>query len=153
MSLPSQQDLFKQFDTDNSGSIDINEFCDYLFKYFEVEDQSEKYIKVIISIFVMCDTESVFKKKDQKIDKKEFERIYKALPPKDGRTAKTLVGTFLFNIIDSNNSGKISKKEMVKFTDALKLNKEHSEKFLNELDTNRDGKVDLIEFLTWYDEC
>lgn len=153
MSLPSQSELFKKFDSDHNGIIDINEFTNFILNYFDIVDESENYVKVLKAIFEMCDTESVFHRKDYVIDKKEFTKIYNAIPVKDGRSPKTLVGTFLFNVIDSNGSGKISKKEMSKFTDALGVNKEQAESFMIELDTNKDGKVDLKEFLNWYNEC
>ena len=152
-SLPDIDTLFKKIDTDQSGRIDINEFCDFMIEYYHVKPEDAGTIKMIISIFKLCDTKTLFHRKDDHIDRKEFNRIYACIQPYDpAKTVKNQIGTFLFKAIDSNNSGNISSREMAKFTKALRIQKDNNAKFMMELDTNRDGRVDLGEFLAWFNE-
>ena len=154
MSKADLNQLFEEIDTDRNGGIDIQEFFEFLVRHFRMGEEGDNYIRVFQSIFTMCDTETLFHKKDNLIDKKEFVRIYNAFPEKDSNLSmRGLIGTFLFNIIDENRSGKIS-KEMEKFTSTMDMDKEATKVFMKQLDLNGDGKIDKNEFLSWYcDNC
>ena len=154
------QVLFNAIDQKNDGIIDVKEFVSFFIYYFELEENRNQFKRTFKSIFKLCN-------KNNMIDRKQFKRVYDAFSKKnsydkyvnknneDYNEKKIYqIGTFLFNVINQNHSGKINDKEMIKFCETLKVTKEKLIKqFIDELDDNKDGKIDLNEFLNWFQGC
>ena len=146
--------MFNEIDVDKSGFIEYNEFEEYFFKYFNLNDENSQVEKrrIFKLIFSLCDKKPFLKEKDNRIDKKEFKRIYEALQKIKGERCKKSIGQFLYHVIDKNENGVITKNEMRKVTELLKLTEEVLDVFFDELDLNKDGNIDWEEFSNWYDE-
>ena len=144
------QKEFDLIDKDKNNLIEFHEFIEYLTERFQIRSLNGKYTPLFRTVFTMCDTKGLLKAKDGKIDRKEFVGIYQAFPTEIDENPKKTIGVFIFHIIDENHSGKISFKEMFKFTSALGFQKEKTVEFISSLDTNDDKKIDLNEFLQWF---
>ena len=73
---------FESFDADGNGTIELDELVDGLSSFFNIENLNSReiYRKFFKTIFNMCDKSGWFKRKDQKLDLGEFERIANAIP-------------------------------------------------------------------------
>ena len=143
---------FESFDTDHSGTIDLREFIQGLSSYFNIQDlpSTETYVKFFTTMFKMCDKGGVFRRKDGKLELDEFERIADAMPLKFSRNVKVNLAHMMFNIIDKDRSGKISKRELSRFLKHCDFLKVVKNIFINDLDENGDGKIDFDEFYAWF---
>ena len=63
---------------------------------------------------------------------------------------KEVIGETLFNIIDKDGSGEISKSELKEFAKVMGMKRSEKNKFFDEIDKDKSGKVDLKEFIAWY---
>lgn len=145
--------IFNEFDEDGSGTIDDEEFVKGMSNYFNISSLGNKdqYNQIFLIIFKMCDKAKFFKRNDGVLDFNEFERIVDAFPPaQTNASPNVLIGTTLFNIVDGNRSGRISRREMSAFLKYFKFKKEDIKKFMKALDTDRSGKIELDEFLEWF---
>ena len=129
------QRVFKNFDKDQSNSIDANELGQILRvrglhpSNKEVEDMIRKY-----------DTDN-----SGVIEFEEFIEIYKSLK---GKTVSVDEVTRAFNYFDSDGSGYIDRNEFTHFLSKFgkHLSEEDIEKFFNSVDTDKDGRISLDEF-------
>ena len=143
---------FQSFDTDKNGTIELNEFVQGLSLLFNIENlpSGQTYKKFFTTIFNMCDKGGMFKRKDHKLDLEEFERIADAMPLQISPDIKVNLAHMMFNIVDKDASGAISKKEMGKFLKYSDLSQVAINEFMNELDKNGDGEIDFDEFFAWF---
>ena len=148
----SFKELFNKFDVDSNGTIEFHEFLEQIKIVFNIDKSDNRFNNTFMSIFFMSDTSSLVKKKDNVIDKKEFKRIYNALPKRDDRPIEVIIADFLFNVIDDNQSGKINLKEMEFFSESIGLGKEHASGFIAQLEKTVmfDGKITKNDFINWY---
>ncbi|ELP94774.1 hypothetical protein EIN_341920 [Entamoeba invadens IP1] len=151
MSLDTFDNVFKAIDTSGDGKIQREEFVIGMRNLTNTTGDFDEDFELI---FDMVDGSVCFSMKDGKLGKREFRKIYDSFPkpfPTDKRQADKAIGVFLFKVIDSNNSGKINKKELAKF---LKLigttKKEDIDKFMKIIDTDNSNKISMTEFLEWY---
>ena len=145
---------FESFDTDHSGTIDLREFIQGLSSYFNIQDlpSTETYVKFFTTMFKMCDKGGVFRRKDGKLELDEFERIADAMPLKFSPDVKVNLAKMLFNVIDKDHSGKVSKKELAGFLKYCDFAKSEINTFLKDLDENGDGEIDFNEFFAWFEK-
>ena len=144
--------VFDSFDTDKNGTIELNEFIQGLSTYFNIQNlpTAETYKKFFTTMFNMCDKGGLFRRKNGKLELDEFERIADAMPLKFSRNVKVNLAHMMFNIIDKDRSGKISKRELSRFLKHCDFLKVVKNIFINDLDENGDGKIDFDEFFAWF---
>ena len=151
------QRIFNQFDTDGSGEIDKDEFMAGMKAYFNLEETEcpNEFNDIFEAIFKVSDKASFFHKRNGQLDKKEFERIVLAFPESLVGNPQDIVAETLFNIIDVNRNGSISKKEFQDF--CYKVNRDKKDQIalfknidFSNIDFNSDGDVSKEEFVFWF---
>ena len=144
--------IFDSFDRDKNGTIELNEFIQGLSIFFNFENlpSAETYKRFFTTIFNMCDKGGFFKRKNSKLDIDEFTRIANAMPLQFQTDIKVNLAKMMFNIIDENSSGKISKKEVAKFLKCSDFPDIFVKEYIKDLDENGDGEIDFKEFYEWF---
>jgi len=148
MRLPTYadvMDVFQEIDSDGSGLLDIHEI-----KQITVRLGQPLPDDKIKSIFESMDTN-----RDGKVNAKEFIEWFDKEETKEGIKSyfhqKTLQ---IFKELDTDNSGFLDRKEIEMAT--IQLGEDFSDKKLDaiftQMDTNKDGKVQLNEFIAWMDQ-
>ena len=152
--------IFRQFDTDGSGEIDKDEFIAGMKHYFCLDNmgpEGDELNCIFEVIFKFCDKSSFFHKRNGQLDKKEFEKIVLAFPKRQITTQNIaeILGETLFNIIDDNGNGYISRREMRSF--CHKVNKKDDDPIemfkgvtFKEIDYNHDKNINKQEFSFWF---
>ena len=149
--------IFNEFDKDDSGEIDKDEFIQGMKRYLRLDfvAESDEYDEVLSAIFKFWDKASFFRKRNNKLDKKEFTAVALAFPEHLSPNASIVLAETLFNLIDENGNGSISKKEFKKFVD--KVNKNDGDPIeifknvdFNTIDTNTSGDSTKNEFISWF---
>ena len=126
--------LFKLFDIDHDGRITLNEMKNAFIK-LNVKD----YENEIENIFNSIDTD-----KNGIIDYTEF--LSASINGNNEIISKkTLKDTF--KLLDKDNSGKISKNNMIKVLKLENLNEKIVDNYIKKYDINKDGEIDYNEFL------
>ena len=156
--LPSQveiEDVFQAIDTDKSDKIDMHEYLSFFKQFFHLEDKNGKleYEKELKMIFRLADEKQFMKSKgDGKLNRHEFVRVYQALPQNKEQDTQSLIGEFMFNMIDKDHNKAIDKKEFKAFAEEYfdDKNDKDGKKKMKDMDTNGDGKVDFNEFMAWF---
>ena len=130
--------LFQFFDVDNDGRITLNEMKDAFIRL-----NIKNYENEIENIFNSIDTD-----KNGIIDYTEF--LSASI---NGNLSiiskKTLKNTFL--LLDKDNSGKISKKNLLNVLKLDNLNEKIVDNYIKKYDINKDGEIDYNEFLEMMD--
>ena len=130
--------LFQFFDVDNDGRITLNEMEDAFIRL-----NIKNYENEIENIFNSIDTD-----KNGIIDYTEF--LSASI---NGNLSiiskKTLKNTFL--LLDKDNSGKISKKNLLNVLKLDNLNEKIVDNYIKKYDINKDGEIDYNEFLEMMD--
>ena len=144
--------VFDSFDINKDGTIDFEEFTDGIGSLFDIQnlESAEVYKKFFKTIFNMCDKSGWFKRKDQKLDLGEFTKIADAIPIYMTKDIKTNLARMMFNFIDDDESGKITKKEVAEFLKYSDFSKVTINEFIADLDKNGDGEIDFVEFFLWF---
>ena len=111
------EQLFKQLDKDDSKSIEKNEFVSGMQRFLGVGSEYENDLQIL---FTLADSGTLIheKKGDEKLGPKEFRRFVSCIP-QERKDIEKVFGTLFFKMIDSNNSGSISRKEMEEFLHLL----------------------------------
>ncbi len=126
--------LFKLFDIDHDGRITLNEMKNAFIK-LNVKD----YGNEIENIFNSIDTD-----KNGIIDYTEF--LSASINGNNEIISKkTLKDTF--KLLDKDNSGKISKNNMINVLKLENLNEKIVDNYIKKYDINKDGEIDYNEFL------
>ena len=126
--------LFKLFDIDHDGRITLNEMKNAFIK-LNVKD----YENEIENIFNSIDTD-----KNGIIDYTEF--LSASINGNNEIISKkTLKDTF--KLLDRDNSGKISKNNIMNVLKLENLNEKIVDNYIKKYDINKDGEIDYNEFL------
>ena len=143
---------FNKINTHKIGHINFHEFTTFCEDYFNVNNTKENLISMNIfyCIFKLCVAKKVSENKEEHISSNEIKRINDSLQFEQNLSTNRMIGTFLFNIINVKRNGTISEKELFKFSSLIGVDEEKNREFMKELDNNKDGFVDLNEFLEWY---
>ena len=145
--------IFETFDEDGNGTIEEHEFINGMGNYFNLQstDDPQQFDSMFHVIFKMCDKSGIFKRKDNKLDLGEFTRIVEAFPTDLTMDITRLIGITLFNIIDKNRNGDISRSEMTAFLKNFNYDRKAIKNFMKALDEDKNGKISLDEFLLWFE--
>jgi len=146
---PLSEIVFDKYDTDKSGQIDIAEFrtlC-YALGYALTAVEVELAVKVL-------DTDA-----SGQIEKKEFtkwwaksDRRWDDVKLDTDTLEKRNAALEAFKTYDPNKTGKIEKANFERLHgDLVKggLTKKALDRFLEDLDSNRDGAIEFGEYLDW----
>ncbi|KAL7713710.1 hypothetical protein QTN25_008729 [Entamoeba marina] len=131
---------FSAIDKDGNGSIDLNEFVEFVKSKFDVKKES-----VLKLIFSAIDND-----KNGQINEDEFKK-FAVVVGKVGVGASDLGVKVLFNLIDANSDGVLTYKEVSSFfkendsSNAFDINT-----FYAVADENGDGVISLEEFLKYH---
>jgi len=145
---PLSEIVFEKYDTDKSGEIDAGEFRNlcYSLGYGLTSEEVELGVKVLDSDgsgkIEMKEFTTWWTKADRwadvKLDVETLEKRSKALDT--------------FKSFDPSKTSKIKQADFEKFYASLikeGLTKKTKEKFLEDLDTNKDGAIEFGEYLDW----
>ena len=126
--------IFKIIDDDNNGKISLSEMKDAFIR-LNIKD----YENEIENIFNSIDTD-----KSGMIDYTEF--LSASINGNNEiLSKKTLKDTF--KLLDNDNSGKISKNNIMNVLKLENLNEKIIDNYINKYDLNKDGEIDYNEFL------
>ena len=132
------QNTFEAFDKDKDGLVTLDEIRAHLLEIGKGISENE-----LKDLFNKADKNS-----DGKIDVTEFKELVELLPGKEseGKINPNLVK--VFEQFDSDHDGLISKEEVRSTLRAIgkDLSDTELDTCFNELDTNKDGKIDITEF-------
>ena len=112
----SVDEVFDFIDLNKTGYIEKKEFYRGFKIIFKLEDNDCE--DLIEDIFRIADGKAKFSMKDGKLNKREFLRIFKRCPKPIVDSRKSLI-TIIFNLIDKNKNGKISKNEFKKYIETV----------------------------------
>ena len=100
----------------------------------------------------MCDKSFwIFKRKDNKIDKDEFVRICDAFSfPMNPFDIDHNLAQMMFNIIDKDHSGHITKSEIKQFLKNCDFITETPDQLMRKIDFSGDNKISFNEFESWF---
>ena len=130
------KEVFKAFDKNNDGQIDLEEFKKGL-KEIKSQHFSEQEIS---EFFSSIDTD-----KNNKIDYTEF--LAATLEKKTYLQKERLFEAFC--MMDKDNDGKITKDELKSILKLESADDKLIEDLMNKADTNKDGVIDYEEFLNF----
>ncbi|BFU18853.1 EF-hand calcium-binding domain containing protein [Entamoeba histolytica HM-1:IMSS-B] len=145
--------IFNLLDKDKSGYLSPDEFCEGLIEFYHItDDKKESYREIFNDIFLLADGKGLFNSKDNKITLREFKNICSLLPTETKKT-DVIIGTVAFRLVDSNNSGKVNKKELTAFLKktGVHLKKGEIDALMDSIDEDGDGKISFQEFMLLYD--
>ncbi|ELP88002.1 caltractin, putative [Entamoeba invadens IP1] len=137
--------IFDSFDSDHSGFIDTSEFLNGMKKYTGLGDE---YDEKFTFMFQIVDGVGAWNAKDGKLNKSEFQRICNAMP--NGITDKhKMVNIMIYNLVDQDHNGSVSKEELKNFLRILNPNysDKDADKIAGLIDTDGDGSISKDEFL------
>ena len=143
------KELFEKFGGKN-GSINEEQFVQGMINYFDVQEGYENDFK---TMFNLLDKKNFLKKKNGKVDEKEFHKLGKILPKIENleESKQKAIGRIFFRVIDSDGNGTICEKEMRSFlSESGVTDKKEVKDFMEKLDKNDDGVIQINEFLQWY---
>ena len=126
--------IFEEMDTNKSGTLNINEIKEGLDKMIKEKEISEQEKNDIVK--------NIDTNKSQKIEYNEF--LAACLEQKVYLREEHLLSAFM--VLDVDNSGKISKKEIKKALNG-EVDKQTLEKIVKEYDLDGDGEIDYKEFI------
>lgn len=143
--LEEAMDVFREIDVDGSGFIDITEVKDMAIRLGQPlpEDRAK-------SIFDNMD-----KNRDGKVSAEEFMQWYSNEETKEGIKSyfhqKILK---LFKEIDTDGSGYLDEQEIEEVSNRIghHLSKKEIKQIVKSMDTNKDGKIEVQEFIAWMDK-
>ncbi|ELP85034.1 caltractin, putative [Entamoeba invadens IP1] len=137
--------LFEILDTDHSGKIDKDEFVTGMRKWTGL---GEEYNESFEFIFGAVDGQGFFNSKDGLLNLSEFEKVCAAIP-KFSKSKQDMINQTVFNLVDDNGDGNVSKKEIRKFLELIgqKYTDDEFETLYKEIDANGDGVIQKEEFL------
>ena len=122
--------------------------------HFQLENSKDedKYNSIFMTIFNLADKASLFKKKNGELDLKEFTRVIKAIPKDSIGTdaSENIISDTLFNMIDVDHSGYISKSEFTKFCKQMNKGKGEIKETFSRMDVDNSGNIDKDEFAIWF---
>ena len=147
------EELFRKIDTDDSGEIDEEEFIAGMRKQFRVENtkNESRYDSIFVTLLHMADRGSIFRRKNGALDLKEFTKIVQAFPENyDSLEPQEIIGYTLFNMIDGNGNGTISKSEFTKFCKQMGKSSSESKAQFKDIDTDKSNGISKEEFVSWF---
>ncbi|ELP94142.1 hypothetical protein EIN_185190 [Entamoeba invadens IP1] len=141
--------VFETYATDKF--LDKSKFKEALGALFEVDYKDENIDEAFEDLFKMADGKGIFNKKDSKINYSEFNNLCKLLPAK-WECPKQVILTLLFRLADTNNSGKLNKKEFASYIKKTSIDMNNDDMLVvyERLDSNGDGKITYDEFIQLY---
>ncbi|KAK8880656.1 Protein Aster-C [Tritrichomonas musculus] len=137
----SLEEAFREIDEDQSGSIDLNETRNFLQKIG------------INQAFAQLAYEICGKNVDSEISFDEFYPFYKTLD--EINKDPSYVYRYLFDKFDADHTGFLEKSEVVKllcFFGGDEWSKEAVENFIDNHDTNKDGRLNFDEICHLFDD-
>ena len=133
--IQNMKKIFKDFDSDNNGSISLDEFKDGLLKL-----NNENKDKIDINkIFNEIDTD-----KNGEISYTEL--LASILDQNKMFQKKKLYDAFI--ALDKDGTGKINKGDLIKILKEEEKSSDSIIQLINQLDKDKDGGIDFREFLS-----
>lgn len=134
--MTEQDKIFKEFDTDKSGYLEVGEVkqaLDKLSGNFNITPTDDE-VKVIIS---EIDTDG-----DNKLNMAEFNKLYDQILTSGNEIKEQ------FNFFDKNGDGSVSKAELKKALKDLneKMSKSDLKRMIKDADVDGDGEISFEEF-------
>jgi len=130
--------IFKDIDVDNSGSVSRDE----LYKYMRTKNLPDNEIE---GLFRQLDLDS-----DGIISFDEYQEKVGLIPPK---SRKGMVWKTVFDSYDEDHDGYLSVDELWKCVAEMgidkSIRKEDIAEAISGFDTNKDGRIDLKEYVKW----
>lgn len=130
--------IFKDIDVDNSGSVSRDE----LYKYMRTKNLPDKDIE---GLFRQLDLDN-----DGIISFEEYQEKVGLIPPK---SRKGMVWKQVFDSYDLDHDGFLSVDELWKCVADMGIDKsvrkEDIQEVMSSFDTNKDGRIDLKEYVKW----
>ncbi|KAL7711651.1 calmodulin-like [Entamoeba marina] len=130
--------IFDNCDEGNKGGLILKEFIEAVSQIIGVED-----VDRCVQIFKIMDIDE-----DHQLSWNDFKRIAGILYENKGNDQESKLKS-LFRLIDSNNSDSISVEELQYFFKKTNIaaTKEEVKKYIDSADLNKDGELQLNEFL------
>ena len=148
--------LTAQFYQKGQKELDKDEFIGKLKDLFKLNDKPDlnKYMPLLETMFLLTDKDSFFHKKNSKIEKKEFKILVKAFPLDYENSIddnpKRLILKIIFNMIDENHNGTLSRSEMAVLGECLKMEKSQLDQMFSLLGNEGNCELSEREFFSWF---
>ena len=128
-----------------------DEFIQMMFKIFNVEGENDQIVNVLDDIYEVVDGKGLFNRKDGKLNFKEFYQVISLLPEYFVSPVRS-IAYVLFRLVDSNNSGDISSKEMKNYFNkiGIQFKSEAFKRLMNKLDINNNSQIEFDEFAVMF---
>ena len=148
MDKQKAKELFESCDKNGSGYVDRTEFVHMMLYFFELKEDDEQISNLLDDIFTMVDGKGLFNRKDGKLNFNEFYKVVSLIPNYYVAPIRSL-GYVLFNLVDKNSSGDVSKKEIKSYFDKIGVGMKSKElnKFIEKLDRDNDSVISFDEFM------
>ncbi|ELP84662.1 caltractin, putative [Entamoeba invadens IP1] len=136
--LEVARDLFDEIDTDKSGTIDFDEFCRALTQSNTVED-----VEPLKLFFGLLDTDD-----DGELCFADFYKLLTILNHMPDKSETSMMTAF-FNLADGDGNGTLDADEVIRLCKKIGFAPGEMDvnQFIEEIDTNKDGVIQLDEFL------
>ena len=144
--------LFEKYDHDHSKGITMDEFGQMIYDFFDIRSDSDALDEMINDLFTLADGKGLLNRKDDRLNFSEFYHIAQYLP-KEFKNVRRTVGYVIFKLVDNDNSGDISKKELVEYLKKVGGEEFQSNEILDifkDADKNSNGKLEYEEFMNLY---
>lgn len=152
MNKEQAKTLFEKYNKDNSKGLTIDEFAFLLYDFFDIRSDSDDLDEMINDLFALADGKGFFNRKDDTLNFSEFYKVAQHLPNKFTNVRKT-VGYVIFKLVDKDESGHISKKELEEYLKTVAEGAFKIDEILDLFkDADKDGSGDIKfeEFMNLY---
>ena len=138
------------FDTNKNGRITLADY-DLIVKNYKDLGISEEHLEIVKKVMKQLSDVMGLTDPSKSITYEEFKQIYmKNLESMRENTQALFKGAFKMN--DTNENGVISLKEWKDYYKAAGIDPQYAEASFNAMDTRKDGKVTIEEFVAFNDE-
>ena len=151
MKKESAKKLFQQLDTNGDGYLTFQEFSEMIIDHFGIIGNCPREDELINDLFTLADGNGAFNMKDEKLNFSEFFKVVSVFP-EHFTTVKEALCKVIFRMIDTDNDGFLSQRELTSFLKKIGVDftQEEIKALITRIDIDKNEKIDFEEFFSLY---